>query len=79
MAGRYNPAKKLVERFPRFSRKKIWHSVAGFPSLMCGCGESAFYVRKTGMQRQRHTMKASHRKIVAVCLNPKCGQEHRLD
>jgi hypothetical protein len=76
--AKYNPAKKLIERFPRYPRPE-WHSVQGRASLTCGCGESLFCVQKTSMERQRRTPTASHRKIVAVCLNPKCQREFRLD
>lgn len=77
MAGKYNPAKRLIERFPRFSKPK-WTKIEGRATLMCGCGQVVFSVQKSPMQRQHHSMTASHRKIVAVCLNPKCKQTKRL-
>jgi hypothetical protein len=76
--SKYNPAKKLIDRSPRYPLPE-WLSVQGCASLTCGCGESLFRVQKTPMQRQRRTTTASHRKIVAVCPNPKCQQEFRLD
>jgi hypothetical protein len=80
MAGNYNPAKKLIERFPRFSKKrKEWFSLLGRATLRCRCGEALFRVQMSKMERQRRTTTASHRKIVTVCLNPKCKQEIRLD
>jgi hypothetical protein len=78
MAGKYDPAKKLVKRFPRFPKLE-WIGVEGHAILRCGCGGLLFFVHKTGMQRQRHTKEASHPKIVAVCPNPKCRQKLRLD
>src|SRR5206468_1864656 len=77
MAGKYDPAKRLIRRFPR-PRKPRWTNVGGRALLRCGCGQVLFYVEKTGMERQRHTRDASHRRIVAVCPNPQCRQEKRL-
>jgi hypothetical protein len=77
MAGKYDPAKRLVERFPRFPKPK-WTSVEGRATLVCGCGQVTFGVQKSPMERQRHNMAAKHRKIVAVCINPKCKQVKRL-
>lgn len=78
MAGKYHPAEKLIARFPRFPKPKFV-SVRGVATLECGCGETCFRIQKIPMELQRHTKEASHRKILAVCLNPKCGQEYRLD
>jgi len=75
---KYNPAAKMIERFPRYP-KPSWAIAKGRATLVCGCGQMLFFIQKTGMQRQRHTMKASHRKIIAVCPNPKCRQKLRLD
>ncbi len=76
--AKYDPAKKLIERHPRYD-KPTWVAVHKRPTLTCGCGQVCFLIQKTPMQRQRRTMDASHRKIVAVCLNPACKQEIRLD
>jgi len=78
MPGKYNPAKKLTARFPRYPERQ-WVKANGRAMLTCGCGQVLFFVHKTGMERQRHTREASHRKVVAVCPNPKCKQEIRLD
>jgi hypothetical protein len=75
---RYNPAEKPIERFPRYPRPN-WQRVQGVATLICGCGEPLFRFQKTSIKRQRRTTTASHRKIVAVCPNPKCQQRLRID
>jgi hypothetical protein len=77
MAGKYDPAKKLIERFPRFPKPQ-WTKVEGRATLTCGCGQVMFSIRKAPMERQSHRMNAKHRKVEAVCLNPKCKQTKRL-
>jgi hypothetical protein len=78
MAGKYNPAKRLgVERFARYDKPE-WTLVQGTATLVCGCGQVAFSVQKLPMKSQRASMTAKHRRVVAVCINPKCKQVKRL-
>ena len=78
MAGKYNPAKKFgIERFPRYAKPK-WRLSLGKAALSCGCGGVVFRIEKLPMKRQRHTMTAKHRQIVAKCVNPKCGGSKKI-
>lgn len=76
--SKYDPAKRLApEKFPRFPKSE-WLPMEGKATLLCGCGGTSFRVQKVKMDRTSHSKKAHDRKVVAVCLNPKCGQQIKL-